>query len=354
MEIHPELARLRGAYDQIVADYTAGHYSDEQARGTLQAMRVWDASGAVWGIDLDGRFVRQRTPFEAPEHTPPALFALVSIGGEPEPGSTIWGQNPSESGILGPVVDPGPAPPSLVARGGDLLRQRLQRKPRLAHDPFDLNAKQRRIKRVAHDPFGHHSRKRLSGTHFGGFGELFNKHRTTFIVGGAVVALLVIVNITKSETTPSADSTSVTPTVASTAPSTTPSTVASTVAPPVVSTLPATTTTTAPVIVAPTPERVAAVFALLNGTTSALSAVGAPIDGRYLAVQVAFWNGLQAAGFTPVFSPAVLDGPLSASSSVDIRTTADGHTVFSMKLIWQQPVGGEWVLSLWPDLVSTE
>ena len=78
-DLHPELARLLERYQRLVADAAAGAVSGQDAYGLLSQLSVTDASGAVWGIDDEGTFVRRRNPNEAPERVPPGLFAASVI-----------------------------------------------------------------------------------------------------------------------------------------------------------------------------------------------------------------------------------------------------------------------------------
>jgi hypothetical protein len=84
-DLHPELARLLDRYQQLVADASAGAVSGQDAYALLGQLSVTDASGAVWGIDDEGAFVRRRNPNEAPERVPPGLFATSVIPQQQSP-----------------------------------------------------------------------------------------------------------------------------------------------------------------------------------------------------------------------------------------------------------------------------
>lgn len=62
MDIHPELAKLRQEYERITSDFEHGHIQEEEAKSALGNLWVFDDTGAAWGIDLYGRFVRQSSP----------------------------------------------------------------------------------------------------------------------------------------------------------------------------------------------------------------------------------------------------------------------------------------------------
>lgn len=62
MDIHPDLAKLRQEYERITSDFEHGHLQEGDARSAIGNLVVFDDTGAAWGIDLYGRFVRQATP----------------------------------------------------------------------------------------------------------------------------------------------------------------------------------------------------------------------------------------------------------------------------------------------------
>lgn len=125
MSTHPDLLRLRAQYERVVADYTAGHLDDATARSTLSSLWVFDASGCAWGINLDGMFVRQRSPETPPEVVPPTLFAVITTGGAPRPGEAPWDEA-AQAGVTfaRPVVDPGPPAPGAFERVRDAVSTR--------------------------------------------------------------------------------------------------------------------------------------------------------------------------------------------------------------------------------------
>lgn len=125
MEMHPDLVKLRAQYERIVADYTAGHLDDDTAKHSLLSMGVFDASGARWSINLDGMFVRQKSPQAPVEVVNPTMFAYVHSGGATQPGRAPW-EEAREAGVpfARPVQDPGPPQPSMVERASERLRER--------------------------------------------------------------------------------------------------------------------------------------------------------------------------------------------------------------------------------------
>lgn len=62
MDIHPDLAKLRQEYERITSDFEHGHLQEDDARSAIGSLIVFDDTGAAWGIDLYGRFVRQASP----------------------------------------------------------------------------------------------------------------------------------------------------------------------------------------------------------------------------------------------------------------------------------------------------
>ena len=75
MDIHPDLAKLRSEYERIIADFEHGHIAEPEATELLANMRVFDANGAAWGIDLYGMFTRQAGPDSPLENASPSLYS---------------------------------------------------------------------------------------------------------------------------------------------------------------------------------------------------------------------------------------------------------------------------------------
>jgi hypothetical protein len=83
MDIHPELAKLRQEYERITSDFEHGHIQEDEAKSALGNLWVFDDTGAAWGIDLYGRFVRQASP-----HAEVIPASPHSFGTHLEDGST--------------------------------------------------------------------------------------------------------------------------------------------------------------------------------------------------------------------------------------------------------------------------
>lgn len=290
MSTHPELLRLRSQYERVVADYTAGHLDDATARNTLNAMWVFDAAGCAWGINLDGMFVRQRSPETPPEVVPPTLFAMVTTGGASRPGEAPWDQA-AQAGVpfARPVVDPGPPGPSAVER----LR----------------GAASARRKDSAQNP--------------GFVRRLVLDNRATVGVVTALLVLFVIALAGRSDTPSAAQ------------PAVTVAGVVTTVTPGV----PATGA-----VVVPSPEAVqVALVALGNRDATALRL------GVKGSAQSALWAGLPTAGISvrvenvvATASGATADVILSGTDAVELGR-------ISVSLV---AVEGVWSVSVWPDVAA--
>jgi hypothetical protein len=70
--LHPNLARLAAAYDEIVERHRQGRISPRQARGEVAALMGRDDSGLVWTINpLNGRWCYRNLRGELVEADPP-------------------------------------------------------------------------------------------------------------------------------------------------------------------------------------------------------------------------------------------------------------------------------------------
>lgn len=85
MDIHPDLAKLRAEYERIIADFEHGHIAEPEATELLASMRVFDANGSAWGIDLYGMFTRQAGPESPVENASPSLYSSTQT-------SSAWGR----------------------------------------------------------------------------------------------------------------------------------------------------------------------------------------------------------------------------------------------------------------------
>ena len=263
MNIHPDLVRLRAQYERIVADYTAGNLDDESAKAALLSMRVFDASGAAWGINLDGMYVRQRSPQEQPEVVPPTLFAIQQTGGAPQPGRAPW-EEAREAGVpfAKPVIDPGPPGPSALERAGEKLKERA----------------------------GALSGGRISG--------IVSKNKITLIVAAVLVVLLVVAKSAGGD-----DETVVTASPTSSVPNTS-----------VVS-------TSSPVVALPDAQAVLSSLEVLKNRQAAVGSLG---DAGSL--QSAFWAGLPGGGFL-VEVKAIDASQTGATASLAVKDSATGVEV---------------------------
>lgn len=107
MDIHPDLAKLRSEYERIIADFEHGHIAEPEATELLANMRVFDANGSAWGIDLYGMFTRQAGPESLVENASPSLYssaqASTSWNRQAEPVSneavsgSEWGNSPQQT-----------------------------------------------------------------------------------------------------------------------------------------------------------------------------------------------------------------------------------------------------------------
>ena len=290
MSTHPELLRLRSQYERVVADYTAGHLDDATARSTLNAMWVFDASGCAWGINLDGMFVRQRSPETPPEVVPPTLFAMVTTGGATRAGEAPWDQA-AQAGVTfaRPVLDPGPPAPGAFERARDAV-----------------------------------SARRSNSAQNPGFARRFvSENRATVGVVAALLVLFVVALAGRSD----APSTTTT--------GTTVVGVATTVTPGV----PATG-----VAAVPSPEAAQAALVALGNRDAAALRLG--VKG---SAQSAFWAGLQTAGIsvrvenvTASASGAVADVVLLGTDAAEL-----GRVAVSFVL-----VDGAWSVAAWPDVTA--
>ncbi len=290
MEMHPDLVKLRAQYERIVADYTAGHLDDETAKHSLLSMGVFDASGARWSINLDGMFVRQKSPQAPVEVVNPMMFAYVQSGGTPQPGRAPW-EEAREAGVpfARPVHDPGPPEPSVIERASERLRERT------------------------------------SGMQGGRVGAFVQANRTTVIIGVVLVVLVFVAKIATGG--PAATS--------------------------VVATLPTSSvltdgnSSTLPAASVPALDTAGAqsALALLSDRAGASAALGAEVS-----LNAAFWNGLAAVGASARVESVQVAGE-TADAVVILADTATGAELgrVTVKL---GVSNGAWRVIAWPAITT--
>jgi hypothetical protein len=163
MDIHPDLAKLRSEYERIIADFEHGHIAESEATELLANMRVFDANGAAWGIDLYGMFTRQAGPESQVDNASPSLYSSAQTSSswnrQVEAESFDAGQTPTWGGSTAQVS----AADTYVQAGAE-----------------DTREKSMRAKSLVQKLSG-----RLSGS------DLLAKNKTTLIVV-AVLALLLL------------------------------------------------------------------------------------------------------------------------------------------------------------------
>lgn len=72
--LHPNLARLAAAYDQVLEQLNAGLITSSQARAKIEALEARDDQGVRWSIDPNtGDFVRRTAFGELEFGTPPGF-----------------------------------------------------------------------------------------------------------------------------------------------------------------------------------------------------------------------------------------------------------------------------------------
>lgn len=282
--------KLRAQYERIVADYTAGHLDDETAKHSLLSMGVFDASGARWSINLDGMFVRQKSPQAPVELVNPTMFAYVQSGGVAQPGRAPW-EEAREAGVpfAQPVHDPGPPQPSMVERASERLRG---------------------------------STANLQGGRVGAF---VRSNRTTVIIGVVLVVLVVVAKISAGggETTST------------------------------VSTIPASSVATEGGSLVTTPAVIPPLDATGVGSALGVlsdRAAAAPVLGAQGGLNAAFWRGLSDVGAAwKVESVNTLGAEADAVVTLsDIATGAElGRVTVKLKA-----ENGAWRVAAWPDITG--
>ena len=288
MEMHPDLVKLRAQYERIVADYTAGHLDDDTAKHSLLSMGVFDASGARWSINLDGMFVRQKSPQAPVEVVNPTMFAYVHSGGAAQPGRAPW-EEAREAGVpfARPVQDPGPPQPSMVERASERLRERT------------------------------------TGLQGGRVGDFVRSNRTTVIIAVVLIVLVFVAKLTAG----GSDTTSTVATIPAssvTAPGDSSSTPGAAI----------------PVIDVAGAQTALGVLSDRAGAATTLGAKG--------ALNAAFWRGLTDVGVTWKVESVNAVGA-TAESVVLLSDTTTGAELgrVAVKLA---VADGTWRVAEWPDI----
>ena len=167
MDIHPDLAKLRSEYERIIADFEHGHIAEPEATELLANMRVFDANGAAWGIDLYGMFTRQVGPDSPLENASPSLYSSAQASSswnrqvetESFEATTrpTWSDSVTQAGTTDTYVQPAGA---------------------------DTRAKSLRVKSLVQKLSG-----RLAGS------DVLAKNKTTLIVVAVLALLLLTFNL---------------------------------------------------------------------------------------------------------------------------------------------------------------
>lgn len=99
MTLPPPLQQLADRYNELVANFTAGHIAQEDALAILASTSVVDASGAIWAVNQEGAFTRADFPGSPAVLADPAQFLAA---GSPLPASPAF---PSPVGFPPPAMD---------------------------------------------------------------------------------------------------------------------------------------------------------------------------------------------------------------------------------------------------------
>jgi hypothetical protein len=167
MDIHPDLAKLRSEYERIIADFEHGHIAEPEATELLANMRVFDANGAAWGIDLYGMFTRQAGPDSQVENASPSLYSSAQA-------SSSWNRQVETESF-----DSGPTP-----TWGDSTAQVGAADTYVQTAAEDTRAKSLRVQSFL---------QKLSGRFSGS--DVLAKNKTTLIVVAVLVLLLLTFNL---------------------------------------------------------------------------------------------------------------------------------------------------------------
>ncbi len=167
MDIHPDLAKLRSEYERIIADFEHGHIAEPEATELLANMRVFDANGAAWGIDLYGMFTRQAGPDSQVENASPSLYSSAQA-------SSSWNRQ-----VETERFDVAPTP-----TWGDSVAQAGAGDTYVPTAADDQRVKSLRVKSLVQKLSG-----RLSGS------DLLAKNKTTLIVVAVLALLLLTFNL---------------------------------------------------------------------------------------------------------------------------------------------------------------
>lgn len=167
MDIHPDLAKLRSEYERIIADFEHGHIAEPEATELLANMRVFDANGAAWGIDLYGMFTRQAGPDSPLENASPSLYSSAQA-------ASSWNRQVETESF-----DATPRP-----TWGDAAVQAGTADTYVQTAAADTRVKSLRVKNLVQKLVG-----RLSGS------DILAKNKTTLIVVAVLALLLLTFNL---------------------------------------------------------------------------------------------------------------------------------------------------------------
>ena len=117
-ELHPNLARIAAAYDDIVARHGRGELSAAQAQRAVAALVARDDNGVQWKIDeLTGRWKYRESSGEYVPAQPPSSGVASLTPWQAGPG---YGDNPDDR-IVFTEVSSAPPPEAPPQRSRALL-----------------------------------------------------------------------------------------------------------------------------------------------------------------------------------------------------------------------------------------
>ena len=72
--LHPNIARMAAAYDQVIAQMSRGQLTGAQARAKIDQLEARDDQGVRWSVDPDtGQYVRKTLMGDTQYDTPPVV-----------------------------------------------------------------------------------------------------------------------------------------------------------------------------------------------------------------------------------------------------------------------------------------
>ena len=232
MEIHPDLAKLRSEYERIIADFEHGHIAEPEATELLASMRVFDANGAAWGIDLYGMFTRQAGPDSQLENAAPSLYSSAQA-------SSSWNRQVETENL-----DPAPRP----TWSGDATQVGAA-DTYVQTDAVDTRVKSLRAKSLVQKLSG-----RLSGS------DILAKNKTTLIVVAILALLLLTFSLVGGSDKKTSTENPATQQIVD--------------------------------LASVTPERITAILAALQDSAQVQSVTVEPVDEELAVHVAAYWRGL--------------------------------------------------------------